>query len=131
VTEAEAAAAAALLAEGGPPGERPWTAAEIRALATPDALLLGVAAGGEAEILTLAVRPSARRRGLARRLLAAFRAAAATAGAGRAFLEVAEDNAAARALYVADGWIEAGRRPRYYARSDGRPADALILSREL
>ncbi len=38
-------------------------------------------------------------------------------------LEVAIGNAAARTLYEHAGFVEAGRRPRYYA--DG--GDALIL----
>jgi ribosomal-protein-alanine N-acetyltransferase len=50
--------------------------------------------------------------------------AAAAAGAARMLLEVAEDNAAARALYAAAGFAPAGRRPRYYP--DGR--DALLLA---
>jgi ribosomal-protein-alanine N-acetyltransferase len=43
------------------------------------------------------------------------------------FLEVAEANAAARALYAAAGFAEVGRRRRYYA--DG--GDALVLRRGL
>lgn len=139
MTEADAEAAAALHAEAFAGRGRAWTADEIRSLADrpgavvilePDALLLGVVAGGEAEVLTLAVRPGARRRGLGRRLLAAFAARAAAARAEAGFLEVAEDNAAARALYAADGWREVGRRRGYYAPSGGSAVDALILRRE-
>jgi ribosomal-protein-alanine N-acetyltransferase len=43
------------------------------------------------------------------------------------FLEVAERNGAARALYAAAGFAAAGRRRRYYP--DG--ADALVLRRSL
>jgi ribosomal-protein-alanine N-acetyltransferase len=43
------------------------------------------------------------------------------------FLEVSEANGAARALYAAAGFEEAGRRRRYYA--DG--SDALVLRRAL
>ncbi len=81
----------------------------------------------EAEILTLAVRPPARRKGLGARLLRAATVRAAAIGATRMFLEVAEDNAPARALYRALGFEAAGRRPRYYLRADGPAVDALLL----
>lgn len=120
--------------------DRPWSAAEIEALArTPGVAVLAVhdAAGApqgfvmarrvadEAEILTLAVAPGARRRGVARVLVEA----AAGLGAASLFLEVAADNAAARALYAAAGFVEVGRRRGYYARADGPPVDALVLRR--
>jgi ribosomal-protein-alanine N-acetyltransferase len=54
--------------------------------------------------------------------------AAAAAGARRAFLEVRESNAGARAFYSKMGFVEAGRRKNYYR----EPAeDALLLSRTL
>ena len=113
----------------------PWTASSFADLLAdpsvflieaPDALLLGRAIAGEAELLTLAVAPPARRQGTARRLLAEFDAAARARGAETAFLEVAEDNAPARALYAGAGWAQVGRRPRYY----GATA-ALILRKDL
>jgi [ribosomal protein S18]-alanine N-acetyltransferase len=115
-----------------------WSVADfVDLLATPGAILLtapggfllGRAAGGEAEILTLAVDPAHRRRGIARGLLARFEAACHAAGAATLFLEVAADNAAACALYAGAGYARAGRRPAYYARADGTRADALILRR--
>lgn len=101
----------------------PWSAAAFAATLAdpacflclqPGALLVGRAVAGEAEVLTLATDPSQRRRGLGRALLAAFEAEAARRGAAQAFLEVAADNAAARALYAGAGWAEVGRRPGYY-----------------
>jgi [ribosomal protein S18]-alanine N-acetyltransferase len=86
-------------------------------------MILGRAAAGEAEILTLAVLPAARRQGLGRALLAAALAEAGARGAGEMFLEVAAGNAAARALYAAAGFTPVGRRPAYYP--DGQ--DALVL----
>ncbi|RJK97379.1 GNAT family N-acetyltransferase [Paracoccus aestuarii] len=88
-----------------------------------DAFLLGRALAGEAELLTLAVAPEARRGGVGRRLTAAFAGRAARMGADQAFLEVACDNLAARALYSAQGWLEAGRRRRYY----GPATDAIVM----
>jgi ribosomal-protein-alanine N-acetyltransferase len=90
-------------------------------------LILARVAGGEAEVLTLAVHPSARRRGAARALLQAAMRRAAAAGAERMLLEVASDNAAALGLYAAEGFRQVGLRPRYYASG----ADALILRAEL
>ncbi|MGR3624898.1 MAG: GNAT family N-acetyltransferase [Limimaricola sp.] len=122
------------------PQERGWSAGEIAGLlAAPGAILAGDATSfvlgrvtlDEAEILTLATHPDHRREGRAGAALDAFHTAAATAGAQTAFLEVAEDNAAARALYAARGYAQAGRRPGYYSRGGQPPAAALILTRLL
>lgn len=84
----------------------------------------------EAEILTLAVRPEARRRGVGRVLVGAASATARGSGAERLFLEVAHDNASALALYRSVGFTEVGRRRAYYPRSDGTAADALVLAQK-
>lgn len=119
---------------------RPWSAAEFAdLLAAPGALLaalpggfaLGRAAADQAELLTLAVAPELRRRGLGRQLLAAFEDAARAAGAAEALLEVAEDNAPARALYAAAGWEAQGRRRGYYGPAAAGGGDALILRKRL
>ena len=119
---------------------RPWSAGEFAALlAMPgvwfdgDAagFVLGRAAGGEAELLTLAVHPDHRRAGRGRALLAAFETVARVRGAGEAFLEVAETNAAARALYAGAGYGEAGRRPGYFTTPGGAWVDALVLRKPL
>lgn len=89
------------------------------------------AAGGEAEILTLAVHPKARRQGFGRRLVEAAAGKAQTMGAAALFLEVAVDNKAALSLYGSLGFAEAGRRKAYYAREGLPPADALTLKVEL
>lgn len=119
---------------------RPWSAEEFAGLLDgagihlherPGAFLLGRTAAGESELLTLATDPAERRRGLARALLSEFHAEAARRGATTALLEVAADNGPARALYDAAGYVEAGRRRRYYQRPDGERADALVLTRVL
>jgi ribosomal-protein-alanine N-acetyltransferase len=135
-TAAEAPALAALHAAAFPPAER-WGADAIRLmLELPGGFGLRIEGAGfvlarvaadEAEILTLAVAPEARRRGHAGALLAGAMAAAAAHGAVTMFLEVSEHNLAARALYAMAGFAEAGRRRRYYA--DG--ADALVLRSSL
>jgi len=93
--------------------------------------ILALVVGGEAEILTLCVDPAARRRGVARALLADLYAAARDARSSRIVLEVAADNDVARALYTAEGFSAVGRRPFYYRRPDAAAADALILARPL
>ena len=132
---AQAADIHAAAFDGSVPG-RPWSAAEIAgfaeapgalALLVPDALLLGRVAGPEAELVTLATRPQARRRGLGRRLAARFAALAAEAGAEEAFLEVADTNAPAQALYAALGWTPVGRRRGYYRDVKGNRIDAVAM----
>jgi [ribosomal protein S18]-alanine N-acetyltransferase len=86
--------------------------------------VLARAAAGEGEILTIAVDPPARRNGLGAALV---RAAVERLGVERLFLEVAEDNAAARGLYGGLGFTEVGRRKAYYAR-EGASVDALVLA---
>ena len=117
--------------------DTPWDAASLTALLAspgvfaveqPDGFILIRVVADEAEILTLAVRPAVRRSGLGGRLVEAAVVRAAALGAARMFLEVAEDNVAARALYARAGFREAGRRRGYYARSDGSREDALILA---
>lgn len=116
----------------------PWSAASFAAfladpavflIADPQgrAFLLGRVIAGEAELLTLATAPESRRLGLARDLLARFDRQAQARSATTAFLEVAETNTAARALYAAAGWQQAGRRPAYYRAAGATPVAALIL----
>ena len=105
--------------------------AGVFGLETTNGFILMRGVVDEAEILTLAVRPEARQTGLGAALVEAGAREAARRGATRLFLEVAEDNVAGRALYARTGFMEAGRRAAYYARSDGSPIDALVLSRDL
>jgi len=85
---------------------------------------------GEAEIISIGVRPEARRRGIGRRLLEAALAAAAAGGAERLFLEVAADNYQALGLYLSHDFTEVGRRPNYYQRNGGGIM-ALVLSKPI
>jgi ribosomal-protein-alanine N-acetyltransferase len=122
--------------------DHPWDAAALADLLTAQGvfalvdpqqrgfILIRVAAD-EAEVLTLAVAPSARRRGLGRRLVEEGAERAAALGAESLFLEVAADNGAAIALYAKLAFQSAGRRARYYARSGAAPVDALVLRKRL
>ena len=118
-----------------------WSEAEIAALCArtttdivttgEDGFMLLQVIPPEAEILTLAVDPPAQGQGLGVALIEMASARIAAMGAETLFLEVAEDNGAARALYAKTGFTETGRRKGYYARSGEPDADALILSRTL
>ena len=117
-----------------------WTEAALRNLlaqagvwaeAEADGFILMRQADNEAEVLTLAVLPDARRRGRGLALLQAALATCRDRGVSDVFLEVAADNDAARALYQSLGMIESGRRRGYYGRSDGSSVDALILTLNL
>ena len=134
--------AAALHGESFVPlGERAWTRQDLaELLASPGVtgLLLqaagrdaGIAlyrvAADESELLTIAVRPTERRRGLGRRLLTVVIEGARKAGARTLFLEVGADNPPARALYETMGFRLIGRRAAYYRRGEGPAADALIM----
>lgn len=88
-------------------------------------------AADEAELLSLGVAEAFRRRGVARTLLAAIMRRAAAQGARQLFLEVAEDNRTARALYADQGFSAVGRRLGYYLRRDGTSMSALTLRRPL
>lgn len=119
---------------------RAWDADEFAALlADPNAFTTGDQASfvlmrviaDEAEILTLATAPEHRRNGLARAALVQAETKAAQRGAAAVFLEVAEDNAAARALYGGLGYAQVGRRPGYYTPKNGAPVAALVLRKDL
>ncbi len=91
----------------------------------PDGFVLARVASDEAEILTLAVAPGRRGKGLGRALLSAAIAEAQQRGANTMFLEVGNDNPAALALYAALGFANVGSRKGYYR---GRDAALLRLS---
>lgn len=80
--------------------------------------------GDEIHIANIAVAPRFRRKGLGRRLLAHVLTLAAEKSMQSATLEVRAGNQAAQALYASFGFVEIGRRPRYY--SDNHE-DALLL----
>jgi ribosomal-protein-alanine N-acetyltransferase len=135
-TSAHAAALAEIHRAAFPPGEA-WGADAIAlqldlpgsfGLLDPSGgMALARMAADEAELLTLAVAPQVRRRGIGGRLLVAIVEQMAKAGAGTLFLEVSEANRAARALYETAGFRQMGRRRRYYP--DG--TDALVLRARL
>jgi ribosomal-protein-alanine N-acetyltransferase len=128
----------------------PWTAAQIHeevARVPPDMVLVlegpgapgGAPAGiraycsfrlvlDEMQVMSVAVSPGHRRRGLARWLLAFAMSRAARAGSRRALLELRAGNREALALYESLGFGRLGVRRAYY---NEPTEDALVLVREL
>lgn len=80
----------------------------------------------EAEIITIGVHPDARRTGIGIALLGVMEADLKKNGVKHIFLEVAADNAPARALYEQNGFVQIGVRPRYY---DG--VDAIMMRKDI
>jgi ribosomal protein S18 acetylase RimI-like enzyme len=80
-----------------------------------------------ARILSVAVMPSARRRGVGTAMLAAAEDAARSRGAARVRLEVSTRNAAAIELYRSLGYEMEGILPRYYSWGE----DAFAMSKPL
>ena len=126
--------------------DRPWSRqsfAEMLAmpgtfglLARDDAnatlgLIVVRCAADEAEILTIAVEPEMRRRGIGAALIEAARSEAHGRGAARLHLEVAEDNFAARKLYAGLHFEVVGKRAGYYGRGSLGSVAALLMARAL
>ena len=84
----------------------------------------------QTDIITIAVNPAARGKGLGRGLVEAAETEAGARGAELIFLEVAEDNAAAIALYKSCGYVPIGKRKNYYRRAGGR-VSALTMRKTL
>jgi len=82
----------------------------------------------EAHIATIAVHPDFRRRAIGRRLLNTALFASWRKGMRRATLEVRAGNFVAQNLYHSLGFVEVGRRYRYYRDNN---EDALLLTVEL
>jgi len=89
--------------------------------------VLGWFAADQAEVLSIAVDPDCRTRGVGRALLDHFVATLALHGASHLLLEVRASNGAAIALYEAKGLMRVGVRRKYYA--DGE--DALTYRLEV
>ena len=85
---------------------------------------------GEAHVLNICVDPDYRGQGLGRHLLRRLLDVARWNGAERVFLEVRPSNPLAKTLYDSLGFIEIGKRPRYYPARNGRE-DAIVMVLEL
>jgi [ribosomal protein S18]-alanine N-acetyltransferase len=125
----------------------PWSAQEIAALIARSITFAAAAldpasgelrgfvlsrlAADETEILTIAVEPALRGRGVGRALLSESLRQAANAGAKSMFLEVDENNAPALALYARLGFVKVGERVGYYRRKGGLRATAVVMRKPL
>ena len=83
-----------------------------------------------AEIAQLLVRRSARRRGIAERLMAAAEQEALAEGKTLLVLDTVTGDAADR-LYVRLGWTRVGEIPDYALYPDGRPCATTIFWKKL
>jgi len=79
----------------------------------------------EAHIATVATHPHYRRQGLGSRLLTRALVSAHEEGAVKALLEVRARHTTAQKLYRNLGFVEVGRRPKYYHDND---EDALLMT---
>jgi len=112
-----------------------WSVAFIRdlldspgvfSLVADGGFILARVAGGEAEILTLAVAPEERRRGTGWALVREAASYAHRLGATMLFLEVAADNEPALKLYVGLGFAPVGLRKAYYQGKDAQILKASL-----
>jgi ribosomal-protein-alanine N-acetyltransferase len=119
---------------------RPWSADEFRGLlaqknihliAHPHGFALISVAGPEAELLTLAVDPQQRRQGIALGLMTALEGLCLSYSVEEVFLEVVDNNAPARALYLANGYAVKGARKDYYNGPKGTKVSAVVMAKIL
>ena len=115
---------------------RPWTAAELSSLLTQRGVILCGDArsfviarviADEAEILTLATHPDFQRQGRACAVLDEFLGTCKSLAVTSLFLEVAENNQPAKALYLKTGFEKVGHRPQYYDGTNGAKIGADVL----
>jgi ribosomal-protein-alanine N-acetyltransferase len=145
LTEADPRDAAALAALHSASFRRGWSEDEFERLLLdrsvlahramlgqrPVGFIISRIAAGEAEILSVAVARAQQGRGLARRLLDLHMRRLAGLGVRTIFLEVDDDNAAARRLYARSAFRQVGRRDGYYPRAGTASGAALVLRRDL
>jgi ribosomal-protein-alanine acetyltransferase len=85
------------------------------------------AEGTDADILTVAVDPDFRLRGIARHMVTSLIDWAYSKKSPTIFLEVEKNNLPAQALYISEGFAVISMRPDYY----GPGIDALVMSKVL
>ena len=123
-----------------PTGQRAWSEAEFSAmLSASNAVSVTCDAGfavgqvilDEAELFLIMTKPEYRKQGVGHRILAAFEQQAFQNAVRRIILEVADTNAAAQALYCANGYQQIAVRKNYYTFPDGSHADAIVMEKHL
>lgn len=114
--------------------EKPWDSRDFKDLKKSGCEIIASQNGfivyrktlDEAEIITIGVHPDARRTGIASAMLGIIDGELRKNGVKTIFLEVAENNRPARALYEQNGYVQIGVRPKYY---DG--IDAIMMKKDL
>jgi ribosomal-protein-alanine N-acetyltransferase len=84
-------------------------------------------AGGECELLSIAVKAAERGKGLAKTLMEHCQKKLAVFGIKKYFLEVRESNAAAIALYKKFGYEKISERKEYYSNKETAVIMQLIV----
>ena len=113
---------------------KPWSAADFADLkksgcdiiASQNGFIVWRVVADQAEIITIGVHPDARRGGIATAMLVLAETDAKKRGATKMFLEVADNNHPARAMYENNGYKQINIRPKYY---DG--IDAILMEKIL
>lgn len=145
IEEAAAADAADIASLHAVSFRRGWSEDEVEALLIDRTVLahrarlgrhfagfiLSRRAADESEILSVAIAPRRRGRGIARRMLDLHLRRLAGLGIRTVFLEVDETNESARRLYARAGFREVGRRAGYYPKADSSAVAAVVLRRDL
>lgn len=90
--------------------------------------LRAVRGARDADVQTITISEAARGRGRGRALLTTLLEEAGRRGVHDVFLEVRADNPVAQTLYASEGFVEVGRRPRYYQPDD---VDAIVMQLDL
>lgn len=129
---------------------RGWTAAEFDALLRQDGVhalislrepligrpapagfVLYRIAADDSEILSIAVGPSCRGRGIAQCMMEEVLRHLYREWVRTLHLEVESGNEPALGLYRRLGFVEVGERPAYYAQGSGAPRRALVMRRQV
>ncbi|MBO4480346.1 MAG: GNAT family N-acetyltransferase [Alphaproteobacteria bacterium] len=113
---------------------RPWGADEFRDLkksgceivASENGFIVWRTVCDEAEIISIGVHPDARGSGIAIAMLGIMENELKKAGVKKILLDVSAENTAAINLYKKCGFMENGRRPKYY---DG--IDAILMEKNI
>jgi ribosomal-protein-alanine N-acetyltransferase len=115
----------------------PWTVAQFKEEVSNNGItrhqIIGWAGalcatdGADTDVLTIAVVPDFRMRGVARHMLTSLVDWAYTKKSPQIFLEVEKKNQPAQALYISEGFVAISLRPDYY----GVGLDAVVMSKVL
>ena len=114
--------------------DHPWSASEFadlkksgcEILASENGFIVWRVAADEAEIITIGVAPNARHQGIAEAMILLMEQELKKSSVVNVFLEVSEVNVPAKNLYKKLGFVETGKRPKYY-----NGLDAIIMSKGL